>query len=371
MRNKYRLFSLIGILFLCWLVCPVFAADKLSTVESGTAAGALEPSNTHARDHIVLVWPKDMAVNWYPESKVKGPEQLADWLEKCYMLSVGWLKIDPNKQLNRNKTSSQRARLVFVHNGMRDYNYGGTLPRPVIGLRDFSGVGSEDWFGWLTHELSHEFFLRFPEVTGTPEDNAWHEALCDYMRYWLLKESGMPQAARNWLGVLQKASPLDYYKGGAYAILNYHKNNACTSPADFWEKIRRNGVAKSFGPAPWLASNREAAFDPKKQMKVALDAEIDGTGSFTFRGNRIYYEHFLWDYPARVKVNDMAWNDLDIPFQLDDTPVFASAEVADMQGRGIVASIPHQDRFVLFVEDPEASSAHYRITIIMDKKTKP
>ena len=106
-------------------------------------------------------------------------------------------------------------------------------------------------------------------------------------------------------------------------------------------------------------------------MKVALDAEIDGTGSFTFRGNRIYYEHFLWDYPARVKVNDMAWNDLDIPFQLDDTPVFASAEVADMQGRGIVASIPHQDRFVLFVEDPEASSAHYRITIIMDKKTKP
>lgn len=96
---------------------------------------------------------------------------------------------------------------MFVHDGMLDYNYGGNLARPVIGLRDLSGVGSEDWFGWLTHELCHEFLLRFREVTGTPEDNAWHEALCDYLRYWLLKESGMPEAAKNWWEKLRNASP--------------------------------------------------------------------------------------------------------------------------------------------------------------------
>lgn len=361
------------LLFLLWLLCcplyPAAAVDSLSSVESNTAASAQEPSRTYAREHIVLVWPETMDVTWYPESRVNGPEQLADWLETCYGLCRGWLGIDPNRKLNANKRVSQQARLIFIHNGMRDYNFGGVLTRPLIGLRDFSGVGSEDWFGWLTHELSHEFFLRFPAVTGTPDDNAWHEALCDYLRYWLLKESGMPQAAQRWRDLLKKASPQDPYKGGADAIMDYHTKTGCTTPADLWKAISRKGVSKSLGQAPWLAMS-EVETTPQ-QVKIEFDAVIDGSGSFTFRDGRIYYDHFTWDYPTQVKINGKQWRNLDKPFELDSTPDFASAKAAASRGRNTMVLRSHQDRLVLFIDDFESSSSHYQITIIMEKQSKP
>ena len=181
-------------------------ADVLTPTESELADTAREKSKLWAREHVVLVWPEGLPVSWYAESGVTGPDGLADWLERCYGLCKDWLGIDPNAQLNEGKEPGRKARLMFLHNGMGDYNFGGNLPRPVIGLRDLDGAGSEDWFGWLTHELSHEFLLRFPEVTGTPADNAWHEAFCDYLRYWLLKESGMPEAAERWKAVLAFSS---------------------------------------------------------------------------------------------------------------------------------------------------------------------
>ena len=370
MRNRSVFLSFVFVLalFLCSPVSPAQAKElTLTNAEADIAASAKEQSDTYGRNHIVLVWPKKMDVNWYPESKVTGPAQLADWLEKCYVLCTGWLGIDPNRQLNKDKTGSRHARLMFIHNGMRDYNYGGNLPRPVIGLRDFSGVGSEDWFGWLTHELSHEFLLRFPVVTGTPEDNAWHEAFCDYLRYWLLKESGMPQAAEHWLKCLKNASPLDHYQGGANAIMDYHRKTACKSPADLWNRIKQKGISKSFGPAPWLNPPEANVETAPNQVKLVFEAVVDGAGSFTFRDGKIFYEHFTWQYPTEVRVNGKPWTDLDKPFPWSDSSKYASAKTAGKSGRNVIEMIPHQNRMVLFVDDIDNSSARYRITIVMDK----
>ena len=67
---------------LLWLVAlsavPVIADTGLSPAEMRICASALEDSNHYERRHIVLVWPKKLQVNWYPESQVQSPEQLAD-----------------------------------------------------------------------------------------------------------------------------------------------------------------------------------------------------------------------------------------------------------------------------------------------------
>ena len=345
------------------------ALSGLTTVESETVSSALEPSKSYPRKHVVLVWPETMAVAWYPESHVTEPDGLADWLERCYGLCVGWLGVDPDAQWNAGKDGDGRARLVFVHNGMSDYNYGGSLPRPVIGLRDFSGVGSEDWFGWLTHELSHEFLLRFPSVVGTSADNEWHEALSDYLRYWLLKESGMPEAAAHWLDKLRHASPQDKYQGGAKLVMDCHDRLGCDSPAEFWAKIGGEGVSKALGPAPWTVMPEVAVSDG--QIRLEFEAEIDGAGSFTFRDGRVFYEHFTWDYPTDVKIDGRAWDDLDKPFDWGRAPDFASAKAEFHRGRDTIALIPHDDRLVLFIDDFEASSARYQLIVVMEPEQEP
>ena len=347
-------------------IYPAAADAELSQSEAMIHAAALEKSTVCEREHIVLVWPENLQVDWYPESGVRDPDQLADWLEKCYVLCVDWLKIDPNRQLNANKSGSMQARLMFIHNGMRDYNFGGKLPRPVIGLRDLRGVGSEDWFGWLTHELGHEFFLRFPEVVSTSDNNTWHEALCDYMRYWLLKESGMPLAAEHWRKILHRASRRDHYKGGADIILKYHEKMGCKSPADLWASVKGKDFSQCFGKPPW--SEKRSVSIPRGYAKIEFDGMIDGAGSFTFRGSRIHYEHFTWQYPTQVKINGKPWNDLDAPFELGFTPDFASARAVDGKGRNTMALIPHRDRLVLFIDDTENAASRYRITIVVKEK---
>ena len=350
------------------LPAAAMAADGLSAAESRLSAAALEPSRVYPREHIILVWPADRQVDWYPESRVRGPEDLADWLEKCYALCVKWLKIDPDRELNAGAPSALRTRLVFIHNGMRDYNFGGKLLRPVIGLRDLRGAGSEDWFGWLTHELSHEFFLRFPEVTASPGNAAWHEALCDYMRYWLLKETGMPDAAARWRELLRRAPRRDRYKGGADIILDFHDRMGCQSPADLWALIRGGDFSAQFGQAPWQNDAPDAV--PRGFEKIAFEAVVDGAGSFTFRGSKIHYEHFTWRYPERVRINGRPWTDLDRPFDLGFEPDFASARSVGSSGRNTMALIPHPDRMVLFIDDTDDAAAPYRITIAV-KTTAP
>jgi len=354
---------LTAILFALFLSINVEAA--LTQVESNISQTALEKSNSFEREHIILIWPENLQVSWYQESGVRNPDHLADWLEKCYMLCIEWLKIDPNQHYNLNKLTSQKARLIFIHNGMRDYNFGGKLPRPVIGLRDFSGVGSEDWFGWLTHELSHEFFLCFPEIVSSPKNATWHEALCDYMRYWLLKESGLPAAANRWRQVLRHAERHDKYKGGADIILNYCDRAGYKSPAEFWAEVKGKNFTSCFGEAPWVNTNETAV--PHGRYKIEFEGLIDGAGSFTFRGDKIYYEHFTWQYPKHIKINGRKWDDLNTPFDLGFSFDPVSARAIEGSGRNTLALIPHKDRLVIFIDDFDNSSSQYRISIMVEK----
>ena len=353
------------LLLVFWAVMPAFSDTKLSLAEKSIAASALEKSVVCPQKHIVLVWPRDLRVKWYTESGVRDPRQLAEWLERCYCLAVRWLGVDPDRQLNAGRSRAKSARLVFIHNGMRDYNFGGRLPRPVIGLRDLRGVGSEDWFGWLTHELSHEFFLRFPQIVGSSENNAWHEALCDYMRYWLLKDSGMPAAAANWRQVLRRASRQDRYKGGADIIMDYHEKKGFRSPAELWEAVKDRNFTACFGKAPWRDGNRVTVL--QGAVKITFEGVIDGAGSFTFRGSKVYYEHFTWRYPSQVKIDGRPWKDLDRPFELGFTPDFPTARAVERHGRNTMALVVHPNRFVLFIDDTENGAAPYRMILVVGK----
>ena len=182
---------------------------------------------------------------------------------------------------------------------------------------------------------------------------------------WLLKESGMPNAAANWRELLHRAPRRDPYKGGADIILKYHESKGCKTPADLWKLIKGKNFTNCFGKAPWKL--RSSVKLPEDAAKIEFEGIIDGAGSFTFRGSKIYYEHFTWQYPSQVKINGKPWNDLNQPFDLGFTPDFASARVVDRYGRNTVALIPHQNRLVLFIDDIENGAAQYRITIVMRK----
>ena len=113
--------------------------------------------------------------------------------------------------------------------------------------------------------------------------------------------------------------------------MEYHDKNEGKSPADLWEKISGKGP-QAFGAAPWPAGPEERSVETvmlsPDQMLVLFEAEIDGAGSFTFRDDKIFYEHFTWQYPTRVKINGRPWDDLNRPFELDCVPGFASAKVS-------------------------------------------
>ena len=348
------------LLFTFLTILSSIVSAGLSPIELKIAADALDESNIYERKHIILVWPETLTVDWYFESNVQGPEQLADWLEQSYTLCTDWFKINPNELINKGKSPRKQARLILIHNGMRDYNIGGELPRPVIGLRDLQGVGSEDWFGWLTHEIAHEFFCQLPELVNNSENNTWHEALCDYMRYWLLKETGMPKASLNWRKVLQSASRDDKYKGGAEIIMSFHEQKSYKSPADLLDLIKAGKITSCFGDAPWDIN--EHAVTTAKNTKITFEGVIDGAGSFTFRDDKIFYEHFTYEYPSMVKINGKTWPDLNTPFELGFIPNFKSVHDVKRSGRNIMALIQHQDKLVLFFDDFENASSLYRIT---------
>ncbi|MBO4569170.1 MAG: hypothetical protein J5674_04320 [Candidatus Methanomethylophilaceae archaeon] len=105
-------------------------------------------------------------------------------------------------------------------------------------------------------------------------------------------------------------------------------------------------------------------------VRIEFEGMIDGTGSFTFRDRKIYYEHFNWQYPSRVKIDGRLWNDLDRPFDLGFVPDFASARAVGRSGRNTMKLIPHRDRLVLFIDDSDPAASQYRITIVVKRSAR-
>jgi hypothetical protein len=222
--------------------------DRLSSIEQELVNKAREPANVICREHIILVWPRHLEPRWYRESRVTNPNQMADWLEKVYQLSARWTRFDPNKHYA--ERNHEPARLVFLHSGDRDFVFGGK--RPFIGLRDLKDppVGTEDWFGWLIHELSHDFWHEHPVFERVK--NPWGEAMCDYHRYELLLHLDMRQAAARWLQHLRQAPPDDGYRGGAWMFVRVQRKHRLKDPQALWDFLRDKDFVATLGKPAWV-----------------------------------------------------------------------------------------------------------------------
>ncbi|MGD1085044.1 MAG: hypothetical protein ABSA47_09885 [Verrucomicrobiota bacterium] len=222
--------------------------DRLRPSEQTVAATACEPAVVIIREHIILVWPNDLKPQWYAESQVRNPLEMADWLETAFRFSARWTRFDPNDHYARR--NGENIRLIFVHNGSFDFNFGGK--RPFIGLRDLKKplAGSEDWFGWLAHELSHDFWHEHPAFQRVKD--VWGEGMCDYERYSLLLNMGMPEAARHWNQLLQDAHLDDRYRAGAWMFLRFQRSHSLDGPAALWEYLWDKDFDAILGKPRWI-----------------------------------------------------------------------------------------------------------------------
>jgi len=237
----------IGIVIMSYSASASGSNDQLGAGEQAVVATAREPGTVILREHIVLDWPADLKPVWYAESQVHNPSEMADWLETAFRFSARWMRFDPNDHYARR--NGENIRLIFVHNGDADFNFGGK--RPFIGLRDLKNppAGSEDWFGWLAHELSHDFWHEHPAFERVK--NVWGEGMCDYERYCLLLNMGMPEAARRWNQALQDAPLDDRYRGGAWMFLRFQRSHSLDGPAALWDFLWDKDFAANLGKPQW------------------------------------------------------------------------------------------------------------------------
>ena len=195
---------------------------------------------------------------------------MADWLETAFRFSARWTRFDPNDHYARR--NGENIRLIFIHNGSGDFAFGGK--QPFIGLRDLKNplAGSEDWFGWLAHELSHDFWPEHPAFQRVKE--VWGEGMCDYERYSLLLNMDMPEAARHWNQSLQEAHLDDRSRGGAWMFLRFQRSHSLDGPAALWDylwdRFRRNSGQ---APVDQVSSRRKPidAFFCREQKRVNSD----------------------------------------------------------------------------------------------------
>ncbi|MBR3505949.1 MAG: hypothetical protein IKO02_02750 [Lentisphaeria bacterium] len=123
--------------------------------------------------------------------------------------------------------------------------------------------------------------------------------------------------------------------------------------ATFWVVLLAAAV-------PFAAS---AQSDAPKEVTLTLEGTFDGQDNFDFIGNTIRFRHVSYQKPTGVTVDGKLWADLSKPFELDLAPDFAKAAIVEKQGRGAVDLIVNPDNFTLVIDDRDASSAPYKVTI--------
>ncbi len=161
---------------------------------------------------------------------------------------IAWTEFDPNRYYSCKNGVSDR--FAFVCNGERDFVFGGALPRPYVGLRDGRDpkCGSKDWFGWLCHELSHDF-LHEPRFC--PDLEKWGDGLCDYFRCKLLSALGMEEAAGRFLSCVMGAQPRDACKRPAKLLLQYEYTHNVLSPVALTRRLRGSCLSQDVAHPTW------------------------------------------------------------------------------------------------------------------------
>ena len=197
----------------------------------------------------VLFWPGGWSPQWYQESGVNQVSGVASWLERAYEQMCEWMAFEPNEYYLRK--NGVRHRLAFVCNGESVFQ-AGRGPRPYIGLGKGEKPcwhGSEDWFGWLCHELSHDF-LHEPRLG--PDAACWGNGLCDYFRCKLLHALGMKKAATNFERYTEThAVPHNEYSSPAKLLLEYEGRHGFASPLELVRSVRDKYLCQEVGPVTW------------------------------------------------------------------------------------------------------------------------
>lgn len=198
--------------------------------------------------NIVLFWPECWVPEWYYETGIDKPRQVTDWLEKTYQQMKAWTRFNPNEYYS--SKNGVRDRLALVCNGQRDFVFGGGLSRPYVGLRDGRDpkCDSKDWFGWVCHELSHDF-LHEPRFC--PDFEKWTEGLCDHFRCKLLSALGMKDAAAGFEADVMKALIDDPWKRPAKLLLDYEHAHGITSPVELAHQLRGKVLSQEVACPTW------------------------------------------------------------------------------------------------------------------------
>ncbi|MDD5772979.1 MAG: hypothetical protein PHX78_05880 [bacterium] len=222
---------------------------SLSCFENNIANQSIKTHQIVEKSDIVLIWPQEWQSNMGPQ--VNNCEDMAQWLNTAFNIMHSWTSVDPN--VIYMKRNSVRDRLIFVYNGSNDFIFGNF--RPYIGLRDGISplLGTEDWFGWLLHELSHDFFHGNLFVDQKINNiDVWRDGMCDYSRYYLLLDLKMKKAADNFFKIITKNINLkNQWLEPARLFLKYEKDNGISGPKELWDKIKFVNFNNTIGRPTW------------------------------------------------------------------------------------------------------------------------
>ncbi len=252
----------------------------LTSYEAEIVARSGPDVSIYPRSDIILVWANAWKPRWYPESGVNNPGQLADLLERAYGLLAQWTNYDPNAAFQRQY--GDRERLVIYWNpslgdgALAEHmtetvstNNGDVYEqRSYIQIKDFTG--SENDFGILCHEMSHDFFHHHPNFD---QDNpVWGEGLADYCRYQLLNALGMHRAAARWRLILY-AHPEqpDRYKTPAGMLLNCQVKNHLDSPLDLFRFLSDKDFNTAVGTPKWDGNAPQIILPPAAPSHLTIN----------------------------------------------------------------------------------------------------
>lgn len=121
---------------------------------------------------------------------------------------------------------------------------------------------------------------------------------------------------------------------------------------------------------PFAAQAQTKAPPESEEVTLTLEGTFCGYGTFTFEGQTIRYKHSKDEYPTKVKIDGVPWDDLSEPFKLNYTPDFAHAAIVEKQARNIVELMPFEKSFILRINDHDIPAAYYRIKIAVKDQIK-
>jgi hypothetical protein len=260
MFSRLRLPTLFALAI--FLGAPALASDPLNAFEQYLVDTSGIATEVYARDQIILVWPKGFQpATWAPTLKVENAGQMATLLDTAYAIYADWFQHDPNEFLRQ--PGKPRVRLVLrpgktEREGHVEWEGDFRFPqpwgtetsviRPYIGLRDpfRSEVGSEGWFGWLLHEMAHDF-LHLKPLGMSP---GYGEGFCDFARYQALRHFQIEDEARANRAAYE-SNAFDGYHTPAGLLISTFEAGPYKTVRDFIAKMRQTRFSRTVGPAYW------------------------------------------------------------------------------------------------------------------------